>query len=223
MENKVDLMWHLNTVREVYAKDFSSIPCFDLMINNWMELLKNADSSRIQPAISSYRGEGSEETYVHSIVFPNDSEFEFEWDIVRAIEWFNKRNITKKNLSVASISPFMKDNDISFDDPSKKTHQHPIIVVNTSLYGQECIVINGNHRIKESELAGRPTVQGFYLKNDRHREWMTSEEMTLYYEFLIDHRRLEKALEGIEQGHAFDNEELYESLQVAKRLKEGGI
>lgn len=184
-------------------------------------MIQRANPVKEKPAVSHFKGQGAEETYSHIIVFPNGKEFEFEWDIVRAVEWFQKRSVQKVELLIEPLLPFMLKNDIPFNDPTQKTPQHPIIIVKTCLVGQELIVLNGNHRIKEAEIQGQSVVTGYFLRNDRHREWMLSEEMRLYYEFLMDYHQLEKALEVIHNNQPFDDGSFYMNLQIAKRMGKG--
>ncbi|WCF11652.1 hypothetical protein NDS46_30360 (plasmid) [Paenibacillus thiaminolyticus] len=216
---KVDLLQHLEEVREKFSGDFIGIPSFHKVMNNWTKILGSASDIKELPYVSStpFSNEGTEETYVHSIAFPNGREFEFEWDIVRAIEWFKKRSVRKVNIEIEEILPYMKQNVVNFNDPSLKTPQHPIIVIETCLYKQEKVIINGNHRIVEAAKEGQKTVTGYHLKTHRHREWMLSEGMRLYYEFLMDWRQLEEALSQIEQGAELDHEDFYRQLNIARK------
>lgn len=222
MENKVDLVEHIEEARSLFADDFRRIPSFDLIIENWKYLMSRANSKKEQPAKSTYKNHEAEETYTHVIVFPNGNEFEFEWDIVRAVQWFEKRNVQKTNLLIDPLLPYMVKNETPFDDPNKKTHQHSIIVISSCMMGQELVIINGNHRIKEANWQNQKAIAGFYLRNDRHREWMLSEEMIFYYEFLMDFKQLEIASLSISDGMPFENELFYNKLQIAKRMHDIG-
>lgn len=219
MGQKVNLIHHLEEVKQAFSEHFSVIPCFPSVVEQWKQILSKASSQKEKPAVSLFKGQACEETYIHTIIFPNQSEFEFEWDIVRAIEWFRKNNIKQERISIQPLLPYMKKTELNFNDPSNATPQHPVIVIQTCLIGQEYIVINGNHRMIEALRKGRNEIIGYFLRNHGHRDWMLSEEMKLYYEFLMDFQLFEKEFLSILHGKIHRETDFYAKLNVSKRIQ----
>lgn len=218
MGQKVNLIDHLEEVRKVFMAEFSCIPCFSSVIDQWQQLISKASTEREKPAVSLFKGEVCEETYIHTIVFPNGKEFEFEWDIVRAVDWIQKHNMKKERIWIPPILPYMNKTVLNFCNPANATPQHPVIVIHTCLIAQDLIVINGNHRIAEAFRNGISVVDGYFIRNHEHREWMLSEEMKLYYEFLMDFQLFEKEFLSIQHGKTHCESDFYATLNVSKRI-----
>jgi hypothetical protein len=221
VQKKKNLVQHIEEVEYVFASEFSRIPCFHVCMDRWKYWIDKASSEKSIPLESSYKGYISTETYSHFIEFPDGSEFQFEWDIVKAVRWFESQNINKLDMVIDRLTPFMTLNEINFNDPAMKVPQHPIIAIHSCLIDMELIVINGNHRIIEAKQNGELMVNGYILQNHRHREWMRSEEMKLYYEFLLDHQAFQQEIYSIRAGNKHDENTFLAKLNIGKKYGGG--
>lgn len=222
MSNKINLIEHLQDVLHRFKADFDAISIFPLVINHWIDILVTCSVERRMPAVSKFQGTYHEETFTHTVEFPGGKEFMFEWDVVYAMDWMKKRSIEKRRIDVRELTPYIRKNETDFSKPERKLPQHPIIVIPTCFANQGLIVINGNHRIVEAMESGIRQIEGFFIRNERHREWMMTEEMRAYYEFLMDFACMERGLQMIQNGETIDKNVLFNSLNVSKRIGKAG-
>lgn len=220
--NKINLIEHFQDVLHTYHDDFKEIYIFELVMNHWIEIIQTCSVEPRTPAVSKFKDAYHEETFMHTLEFPNDKEFTFEWDVVYAMDWMKKRSIEKRRIEVRTLAPYIRKNETDFRTPEKKLPQHPIIVIPTCFANQNFIVVNGNHRIVEAIESGMPAIEGYLLRNERHREWMMTEEMRAYYDFLMDFACMERGLQMIQNGETMDKDVLFYSLNVSKRIGKAG-
>lgn len=107
--------------------------------------------------------------------------FPFNWHITRATEWI-KENLDQVELSIVQIGPTGPGADsprLNDEFLPKADLTRPIIMV--CMRPEFFRLIDGNHRVAKARRLGVNELPAYYLTQEQHRQFFTSDDMDKRY------------------------------------------
>lgn len=213
---------YLDKLEREFGSFYRQFEPFDNFLNKWRAVLDKASTEIKKPMIARMKEGGkvelTQETFQQELVFEEDNILILEWDIVYAYYDLKEREVKKEQIQIERVLPYVDVESLSFLSPDNKQPHLPLIVANTSYtLNKEMVVLNGNHRLIEARQKGMASMNGYFIDDFTHIEWMTSEQMKLMYLFLTDMRIIDDALTY--QNHKTINPiKLYNKLFISRIL-----
>lgn len=222
MERELDIQRHIEIITSFYQDVFQGHHFFENILQKWATVLEHSSPVVRKPAVAqlNYQKEQKTEhvveTYQHITDFYDEHFFLFEWDIVLAFKWIQKHHIQPEGFVVHKWLPFVHQEHISFTNKVNQNPHLPVIGIDSIFEGKDCkTILNGNHRLVEAFQKGQSAVRGYYVRGTEHTQWMTSDLMRDFYEFLWDIKQMDNIFLT---GSSFSEKDVYHQLLISKRV-----
>jgi hypothetical protein len=178
---------HFEIVIQKIKNNFNvkKIKQFDEIISKWRKVLNDSDFNerKLEKKLSSAFIK-IEKFDVPISFYPDEYNFVISWDINLA-----SKSLIDKNKQVMTFN----SNDIVVSDetinkePFYVKIENPIIIISPcQISSSGHTVINGNHRIFEAKQAIKNEMQGYFIEDNEHLQWMTSVLMRNFYLMIQD-------------------------------------
>ena len=107
--------------------------------------------------------------------------FPFNWNVTRASEWI-KANLDQVELSVVQVgqpAPLADSSSMDEDFLPHADLTKPLIMVR--MRPEFFRLIDGNHRVAKARRSSVEELPAYYLTQEQHRQFFTSEDMDKRY------------------------------------------